>query len=553
MKHAYRYQEIILAFLRNGFGYLVKDIGILEALSLSSKKITKRTDISQKTLGERLRILLEELGTTFIKLGQIASTRRDLLPEKVIAELEKLQDHVSAFSFTEVNEIVKNELGQEINEVFEEFQETPIASASMGQVHFASLSSGEKVAVKVQRPNIDSIVETDLEILEDLARLMESQMDWAKEYNILDIIQEFSKALREELDFGLEGRNGEKIAKQFKNNPSIFIPKIHWEYSTKRVLTMDYIEGIKINDLEKMEEKGYDRKNIAEKFAGCMIQQIFIAGYFHGDPHPGNVIILPGEVICLIDFGMVGRLSPETKYQFVSLILSLKNGDTDEILKTLLQMGLFPENVNHNLLRFDIEMIRDKYYDLPLSQLSIGDAVSDMFKITNKYHIRIPAELTVLGKSLMTLEGIVSYLNPDCNIMGVAEPFATQLMKDRYNPKKVLKTTWSQVKEITEVLASLPKDIKQLSSTINKGKLHFEISIPELHIILKKLDTVSNRLSFSIVLLAFSIVMVGLVIGSSIGRQSTILWELPIIEIGGVVASLMFLWLLFSIFRSGRF
>lgn len=553
MKHAYRYQEIIRALLRNGFGYLVKDLGITEALSLSGKKVVKRSDLTQKTLGERLRILLEELGTTFIKLGQIASTRRDLLPEKVISELEKLQDHVPPFPFSEVNQIVEEELGGSIETIFAEFQETPVASASMGQVHFALLYSGEKVAVKVQRPNIQSIIETDLEILVDLAQLMDSQLEWAKQYQITEIIDEFSKSLREELDFNMEGRNGEKIAREFKEDSSVYIPKIYWEYTTKRVLTMDFVEGIKINDLEKMDEKGYDRKTVAEKFSRCLIQQIFVEGFFHGDPHPGNVIILPNEVICLIDFGMVGRLSPEMKYQFVSLIISLKSGDTDGIIKTLHQMGLFPEEVNHTLLRFDVEMIRDKYYDVPLEQLHIGDAINDLFNIAHKYHIRIPAELTILGKSLMTLEGIVEYLDPECNLMKLTGPFAEELLKERYHPKKVMKTTWGQIKEITEILTGLPKNLRELTSTVQKGKLHFEISVPELHIILKKLDTISNRLSFSIVLLAFSIVMVGLIIGSSIGRQSTILWELPIIEIGSVVASFMFFWLLFSIFRSGRF
>lgn len=553
MKHAYRYQEIIRALLRNGFGYLVKDIGITEALSLPSKKVTQGSDLSKKTFAERVKTLIEELGTTFIKLGQIASTRRDIIPERLLTELEKLQDNVAPFSFAEVNEIMKEELGGDVELLFAHFAEAPLASASIGQVHLAELHSGEKVAVKVQRPHIHAVIETDLEILEDLARLIDTQVEWAKQYNFPEIIDEFSRALRDELDFKREARNGEKIAKQFHDHSSIWIPKIHWEYTTKKVLTMDFIDGIKINDLGKIAEKGYDRKVIAEKFTKCMIQQIFVEGFFHGDPHPGNVIIAPDEVICLIDFGMVGWLSPEMKYQFVSLIIYLKNGDTDGIIATLLQMGLFPDEINETLLRFDVELIRDKYYDLPLSQLSIGDAINDLFSIARKYKIRIPAELTILGKTLMTVEGIVGYLDPDCNIMEVAEPFAKQLLKERYDPKNVAKITWRQFKEFTQLISNIPKNMRDLTTTMQKGKLRIEISIPELQTILRKFDTISNRISFSIVLLAFSIVMVGLIIGSSIGRQSSILWALPAIEIGSIIASLMFLWLLFSIFRSGRF
>ncbi|MFB6468500.1 ABC1 kinase family protein [Cytobacillus sp. Hz8] len=553
MKHAHRYQEIVRAFLRNGFGYLIKDLGLTEALSLSFKKDTATSDVSQRTLGERVRIVLQELGTTFIKLGQIASTRMDIFPENIIKELEKLQDHVPPFPSSEVNRILEEELGGSIDTIFAEFHETPTASASIGQVHFARLHTGEHVAVKIQRPHIQKVIETDLEILEDIARLMDTQLDWAKNYHIRDIVEEFSKSLRAELDYSIEGRNAEKIANQFKNDSTVHIPTIYWDYSTKKVLTMEYIEGIKINNLDLLLENGYNRKSIAEKFTQCLLHQILVEGFFHGDPHPGNVIIMPGEIIGLMDFGMVGHLSQEMKLQFVSLIISLKRGNSDGIVNVLLKMGLFPEDVDLTLLKLDVESIMNKYYDLPLSQLHLGNVIQELFSIASQYHIQVPAEFTMLGKSLMTLEGLVEFLDPDCNIMSIAEPFAAKLLKERYQPLKLIESAWDQLKEYTDILASLPKSIKDLTTTVQKGKLHFNISAPELHILLKRLDKISNRLSFSIVLLAFSIIMVGLIIGSSIGRQNTILWDFPIIEVGAVVATLMFLWLLISIFRSGKF
>lgn len=555
MKHAHRYQEIIRAFLRNGFGYIVKDLGLSEAISLSLKKEShsNTSDFSHRTLGERIRILFQELGTTFIKLGQIASTRMDIFPENIIKELEKLQDHVPPIPSSEVNRILEVELGGRIETIFAEFHDIATASASIGQVHFARLHSGESVAVKIQRPRIRTVIETDLEILEDIARLMDTKLGWAKNYHFPDIVEEFSKSLRAELDYSIEGRNAEKIANQFMQDTSVHIPKIYWEYSTKTVLTMEFIEGVKINNLDLLTESGYNRKTIAEKFTQCMLQQILVDGFFHGDPHPGNVIIMPGEVIGLMDFGMVGHLSQEMKLQFVLLVISLKRGDSDGITNVLLQMGLFPDDVDINLLRFDVENIRNKYYDLPLSQLHLGEVIQELFTIAARYHIQIPAEFTMLGKSLMTLEGIVEFLDPECNIMSIAEPFAGKLMKERYQPKKIIDNVWEQIKEYSEFMSSLPKNIKELTTTVQKGKLHFNISTPELHILLERLDKISNRLSFSIVLLAFSIIMVGLIIGSSIGRQATILWEIPIIEVGAVVATLMFLWLLFAIFRSGKF
>ncbi|WP_445486902.1 ABC1 kinase family protein [Niallia sp. 03133] len=553
MKHAHRYQEIIRALLRNGFGYIVKDLGLTEAFSPLIKKMGRTQHTYRRTLGERIRMLLEELGPSFIKLGQVMSTRRDLFPEHVIHELEKLQDHVPPFSFVEVNEIIQKELGGNIAGIFAEFQEKPIASASIGQVHFAVLHTGEEVAVKVQRPNITKLIFTDLEIIKHLAQLANSKLEWIKKYPITELVDEFANSLRDELDFTIEGRNGEKIAKQFKTNDIVHVPAIHWNYSTGRILTMEYLEGIKINDIKQMEKLGYNRKQVAKKFANSLLKQILEFGFFHGDPHPGNLLILPGERIGFLDFGMIGRLSTEMKYQFVSFVISLKSGNSDGIIKVMYQMGVLPDDIELTAIRLDIEKMRDKYYDVPFSQLSFGEIIHDFFLIAQRYQIHIPAELTILGKSLMILEGIVEFLDPTCNIMDLAEPFAEQLAKERFHPKKLAENAWHHLNDYAELVSTFPKNMKELTSAIKKGKLRFEISTPDLQAVLQKMDRISNRLSLSIVLLAFSILMVGLIVGSSISRQSTILWKVPAIEIGFIVAGFMFLWLIISIFRSGKF
>lgn len=552
MKHAQRYQEIISAFLRNGFGFLVKDLGLLERLPFQKKVISDKNS-RNRTTGERLRLMLQELGPTFVKLGQMASTRRDILPEDIIFELEKLQDQVSPFSFQQVRQIIEEELGDDLENLFSEFDETPLATASIGQVHRARLHTNERVAVKVQRPHIRPLVKTDLEILDDLARIMESRIDRAKRFQLREIIEEFSKSLTLELDYQTEGRNSEKISRPSINDETIKVPRVYWSHTTAKVLTMEYISGVKVNNLSRLEAEGYDRKVIAERIAHSMLHQILIEGFFHGDPHPGNIIILPGDRIVWMDFGMVGRLSANMQNQFALLALSMKSGSTNGIIKAISEMGVIPFDTDMSALHVDIDELRDRYYDVPLSQISLGGAVSDLLTVAYKHQIMIPAELTMLAKALLTVEALVEMLDHEFSIMNAAEPFGKQLLKERYNPKKIAANAWEHLTEYTEILADLPKKLREVASTIQKGKMRLEITIPELNIFLKKMDRISNRLSFAIVVLAFSIIMVGLIIGSSISGQASLLWKLPVIEIGSCIALLMFLWLIFAIFKSGRF
>lgn len=553
MRHISRYRDIAIALIRHGFGIVVEEIGFAQFLSLPQRMFFEPKKKDPKTVGERIRLVLQELGPTFVKLGQIASTRPDLLPEEIIRELEKLQDRVPPFSFQEVRGIIQEELADEPDNIFQHFEDTPLAAASIGQVHQAVLRSGEKVAVKVQRPNIASVIETDLEILQDLAALAEHRLEWAARYQIRNMVDEFSKSLRAELDYTMESRNAEKIAKQFGNDPAIYVPKVFLEYSAKKVLTMEYVDGVKLNEPDKLKQYGYNPKNLAERLAKAIFHQIFNNGFFHGDPHPGNVLVLPGEVIAFIDFGMVGRLSPEMKYHFSSLVIALMRQSTDGVIKAILRMGLVPDDVNMAQLRGDVEQLREKYYGVPLSQISLGEAVNDLFRTAFRHSIRIPPDLTLLGKTLLTVEGVVEKLDPAFRIFDIAEPIGRQLLKERLHPKSVSVTVWNRVSDYGELLLDLPKHMKEVTSLIKQGRLRLEIAVPELDLFLKKLDRISNRLSFSIVLLSFSIIMVGVIIGSSLGRQSTLLWQFPAIEMGLGLAMIMFLWLLYSIFKSGRF
>jgi ubiquinone biosynthesis protein len=553
IRHINRYREVASVLARHGFGLILEEMGLVNLLSFPKRLFRIEEEADPQTLGERLRTALEELGPTFVKMGQIASTRPDILPDYLIYELEKLQDQVPPFTFSEASKIIEAELGATPREIFEVFDPTPIAAASIGQVHHAVLKSGEEVAVKVQRPMIAQVIETDLEILQDLAGLAERRIEWAKLYHVQEMADEFARSLRSELDYNIEGRNAEKIGKQFAGDSSIRIPKVYWKYSKKRVLTLEFIRGIKLSQIENLETLGYSRKLLSENLIKAMFKQILLEGFFHGDPHPGNIFVLPGQIIAFIDFGMIGRLTPDMKDNFASLVIGMMKGKTEEMIDAVYEMGIVPQDINRKALVRDVDLLREKYLDVPLSQVHLGEAVNDLFQVAFRHRIIIPADLVLLGKSLLSLEGIVERLDPSVSIIDLAEPFGRQLLIERFRPKNLADKAWHNLKDYTELVIQLPKQIKELLLTLQRGKIRLEITIPELESFLRKLDRISNQISFSIILLSFSIIMCGLVIASALGRQPLVLWHIPAIETGSVIAAVMFFLLIFSIFRSGRF
>lgn len=550
-----RYREIAMQFSKSGLGFLIEEIGLDRVISLPKRILLRQQndEVLEKTYAERIRIFIEEMGTTFIKLGQIASTRGDLLPPDLIKELEKLQSHVAPFPAAEARKLIEESLEAPIDELFMIFDDTPVGSASIGQVHRAMLHTGEDVAVKVQRANIEKTVRTDLEILRHLAVLAESNLEWARNYQVTDMIEEFSDALINELDYTIEARNVERIGKTHKNDNKIKIPEIYWEYSTKNVMVMDFIKGIPVNHFDELDKLNINRSDLAETLARAIFQQIFEEGYFHGDPHPGNVSVLRDGTLVFLDFGMIGRLTSDLKINFGSLLISLMRKDSDGVVKAIVKMGVVPSDVSMRDLNREAEIMRDKYYDVPLSKLNFSDAVNDLFGIANKYKIKLPQDFTILAKTLLTLESIVSQLDPDFSIMDVAEPFGKALLLERYNPKNLLNFQIDEIQQLGSELREVTENVHQFSKGLKNQNLPIEIDVKGRSQFSKHLDRVINRLSFSIVLLAFSIVMVGLIVGSAILGEGSIIFRIPIIEIAAIFAMGMFIWLLWSIVKSGRF
>jgi ubiquinone biosynthesis protein len=354
-----------------------------------------------------------------------------------------------------------------------------------------------------------------------------------------------------ELDYATEGHNTENIAKQFKHNSQIYIPKVYWEFSSKKILTTEYMAGIKLNAPELLISHGYNPKKIAERLMHAILHQIFINGFFHADPHPGNIMVMQGEVLGFIDFGLVGRLTPAMKRHMANLIIALMLQSSEGVIRALLGMRLVTPDVSMAELRRDVDLLQEKYMGVSFSQVSLGEAVNDLLDVAYRHKVQIPPDFLLLGKSLITVEGVVEHLDPDISILKIAEPFGRKLLKERLHPKSIFASFKEEWTEYSDLVFQFPNHLKEIFTLIKKGRL--EISIPEFDLLLRKLDRISNRISFSIVLLSFSIIMTGIIIGSSQIRQASMLWNIPALEVGALIAIFMFGWIIHSIFKSGRF
>ncbi len=552
IRHLSRYQEIAQILIRNGFGWFLDEIGLTHVLTLPRRWFVDDQLTETMSLYERIRVVIEQLGPTFIKMGQVASLRTDVFPEALIQQLSRLHDDVPAMPSETVRHVIESEFQKPMEALFTDFSEQPIGSASIGQVHKATLHSGEVVAVKVQRPDIRRNIEVDIEILADMIQLAEKHFEWAKHYELSEVMHEFRRTLLNECDFTIEARNADRIRKMFRQDDTVYIPQIHWDFTTPKVLVMEYVEGVKFSERTCLRELGFNPQLLATRAAKAVFTQILIHGFFHADPHPGNLAALPGNVILFMDFGMVGRLNPELKRRLAALIIALRFRSTDLIVLALYRMGVVPADVDDGKLRRDVEELRDKYYDVALSQVNISESVRELLTVAYKHRIKIPPDLSLVGKTLVTIEGVVEHLDPTFRIMDVAEPFGKRLLKEQLDPRSIGRNAVASIVDAAELLIELPRQIRLLTQQFRQGKAKVQIEIPVLQNALDKLERISNRLSFSVMLLAFSIFMSGLMIASSLAKTSSAIFNVPITDMGLAIGVLMAISLIWSIFKSGR-
>jgi ubiquinone biosynthesis protein len=440
-RHFVRYYEILSVLIRHGLGYMIITGNLLP---MQEENLVN--------VGVHLRNAFVELGPTFIKIGQLASTRSDLFPQPIVQELAKLQDRIRPLSYGDIRRVVEESLQTRLELAYKEFNPLPLAAASIGQVHYAVLHNGEKVAVKVQRPLLRDIVKTDLEIFQILVNKIEQKTQWGKHYPIRMLLKEFSESIKGELDFLNEGRNAEKIAKSCKKNSDILIPKIYWELSHPSVLTMEYITGIPLYQIIGSQETTHNVHLIADRLSKALLQQILLGGCFHGDPHPGNVIILPDGKIALIDFGITGHLTRTMKGQILSLISALIRGNDALILETISQMGIVPENVDRLTFQADISALRHKYLKGPSRELAMGESIQDFFNIIFRHGINIPSEFILVGKSLLTLEGVLNTLDPTISLLEQAKPFSRRFIWGEFGLRNLWERIWgTRVTDTTDL------------------------------------------------------------------------------------------------------
>ena len=551
-----RSTQIVKIFANHGFGALMDRLGILKYLKIEmqTKEYTER-EISKLSIGERLRLSFEELGPTFIKLGQIMSTRPDLLPREIIHEMEKLQDAVAPFSISDVKEVIEFELGDKLENIFREFKEEPIAAASIGQVHRAKLLSGKAVVVKVQRPNIEKNIELDLGILKDLADFVDNRTKFGKLYSFSKMAEEFETTITNELDFRLEGENAETFKVNFKDEANVIVPDISWIHTTSRVLTMDEIKGTSLKNFEALDQLGLDKKIIARNLANSILYQILRDGFFHGDPHPGNIMVLENNKIAFLDLGMIGQLSPHRKNQFLKMLMGITLKDSKLIVQAIVELDAISESINMRKLEKDIDRLRDQVLSVPLSQIKIGEVFNEIFDLAFSYNIMIPGEFTMLAKSLITLEGLVEKLDPDLNVLEIAEPIAGKLIFTLISPEKIGREILSGAMDYGNLVRKFPSVFLNFLGKVEHDDFTIQIKVKEAERYAQKVDRSFSRLSISLVFLSLSIVIAGTIIGLSlIGIEAAdFIMVLSMILKGSLfLAAITFAALIIAIFRSKR-
>ncbi len=546
-----RYRQILGVFIKYGFDDIITRLGIEYYINLGRKIIKRpaKRKIEKLSSSHRLRLAFEELGPTFIKLGQILSLRADIIPAEYANEFRKLLDEAAPFSTSEAINIIESELGKPLKENFLSFDEKPIAAASIAQVYKAVLLNKKNAAVKVQRPNVKKIIQTDLSILYDLSKLIESNIPEGKLYDPKGIVEEFSNTIIKEIDFLNEGRNSELFKKNFEGDSTVYVHQIYWNLSTPKVLTMDYIDGTKISNFDKLQQLGFDKKIIAENGANSILRQIFEFGFFHADPHPGNIFVIENNVIAPVDYGMMGRIDDETMDHISNILIGVVRKDVDKIIKSFINMGIIESNLNIRKLKIDITEFMDQYYEVPLNRLDIEKIINRIMNIHRKHRIKFPSNIVIMGKALVTSEAVGRKLNPDFDMMSLLKPYVEKMMLQRFSFSRQSKNFIKLAEEFHDLLRVFPSDLREIMRKIKSGDISINFEHKGLEKLITEMDKSSNRISFSLIIAA-------LIVGSSIIMQTGLgpfFLGFPVIGvIGYLIAGVLGMWLVIAILKSGR-
>ena len=549
-RQARRYNDVLTILARHGFWDIVDVLrgGRRETAEHRKESAPSAGGRAPTTRAERLRRVIEELGPTYVKMGQVLSTRADLVPPDFLTELAKLQDQVPPFSFEDVKGIIEIELGAPLLEVFDSFDPEPLASASLGQVHRARLGEQE-VVVKVQRPGIREIIDADIDFMMGLASLLENHVPGWDVHQPTRAVTEFANTIAQELDYEVEAAHQGRFARQFEGNPTVYVPRVFLGLSTSHVLTMEYIDGVKVTDLDELRVRGIDRREVARRGFQLVLQQTLVDGFFHGDPHPGNIFVLPENVLCFIDFGMMGRLSQRFRDDFAELIYHIVDENAPLAAQTIVRLASEERAVDASALEKDVARFMDSYIGRPLKSLGLSTLLRDILDELARHELRIPSDLFLMLKAISEIEGVALSLDPDFDVAKEAGPHVRRIFLDRFRPRRVAENLADAGRELALLLRDTPGLLRQVSEQIRSGEIRVELQQKHLPDVLRVSDQIGNRLAFAFVL-GSSLVGSALVAAAKLPP----LWnEISILGLGGfLVALVMSAWLLVSILRHGR-
>jgi len=550
--HIVRWRQLIQILIKYGFADIVDALNLQHYIEVGKSVVSGKPvkEISTITREERILRVVEEMGTTFIKFGQILSTRPDLISQLLIEEFKKLQDKVPPFPNEQTIKIIEEELDGKADELFRELSSEPIASASIAQVYSGYLPGGEKVAIKVRRPDIEKIVKVDLEIMTNLAKPGETHLHGLEIIQPVAIIEEFARQLENEMNFLLEAYNIERFAENAKKVEKLHPIQVYRSHSTRVVLTTEFVEGTKIDEIEKLDEKGVDKSAIAVIGSNAVLKQIFEDGFFHGDPHPGNLLVTEDQKVCFLDFGMMGTLGKKEQENLADLVINIVTNNDEEITRSVLNIAVNSDEIesttklNREILRFV-----NSYAYLPFNQIDAGTILQDLLDVLIKFGIKLPPEYYLLIKALVTIEGIGNRLDPDFVFMDYVKPYAERLVMSRYDPRKISQDFGKTTLDLYRLASEMPSEIRNLIKFVKRGEIKINLETKSLQPVMKTWDRDANRL-------AFAIVNASILLSSSLIIMAKVppLWHGVSVPgmVGIGLSFLMALRLLLAIFTSGH-
>jgi ubiquinone biosynthesis protein len=542
-----RLSQIAQVAARHGFGYFLRRNRLGDLLPGRNGPDGDGT-VSDR--GRRLREMLDELGPTFVKFGQLLSTRPDVVPPDIVIELRGLQDDVKPFPFAQVRDVVEGELGLTMEQAFVEFDELPIASASIGQVHRALLPDGQEVAVKVQRPAAAGQIEADLGLLYQAVKLLKERVRALEFIDPQELVDEFARSIRLELDYGHEARNAEAFHRNFADDEAVVVPRVVKSYSTGRILTLEYLHGTKVSELDLDAMEPSRRRDVAYRMADTWMTMVFRHGFFHSDPHPANIFVLDTGEIGLVDFGQAGKLTDEDMTKLTRLFVDAATENVDAIPRRLRELGVRYAPERENEFRAELRILFDRYYGTRLSDIDPLQVIREAFGLIYSLNLRLPSRFVMLDKAIATLASVGAEVYPDFNVFEVAKPYARGLLADRYQPRVVLQRARTEAMALGSVARELPYQAHDVLERMRDGSFQVRFDNPGLDKLDEHIDQASNRLSVALVVL-------GGLVGSSIvgvfAEEGPQVMGLHVLSFFGFVLSAVFgLWLMWGVIRHGR-